>query len=100
MGDIVSYHQIVPCLHNGAYQQCWDEAAQAPYLWNPEEATFISYENARSMAAKVRYLKEKGLGGVMFWEYSDDYQGELLDALDRTLVGVSGAVTSSGTTRE
>jgi len=52
------------------------------------------------MAAKVRYLKEQGLGGVMFWEYSDDYQGELLDALDQALVGESDAVTSSEKTRE
>ncbi|NLH43109.1 MAG: glycoside hydrolase family 18 protein [Planctomycetes bacterium] len=100
VGEIVFYRQIVPCLRDSAYQQHWDEAAQAPYLWNPEEATFISYENARSMAAKVRYLKEQGLGGVMFWEYSDDYQGELLDALDQALVGESDAVTSSEKTRE
>jgi chitinase len=85
VGDIVFYRQIVPCLHDDAYQQCWDEAAQAPYLWNPEEGIFISYENARSMANKVQYLKEKGLGGVMFWEYSDDYQGQMLDALDQAL---------------
>lgn len=87
VGDIVFYRQIVPCLRDDAYQQHWDEAAQAPYLWNPEEAVFISYENARSMTAKVQYLKAKGLGGVMFWEYSDDYQGELLGALDRALAG-------------
>ena len=85
VGSIIFYHQIVPCLQDASYQQRWDEAAQAPYLWNPEEATFISYENARSMAAKIQYLKEKGLGGVMFWEYSDDHNGELLDALDKAL---------------
>ena len=87
VGDIIFYRQIVPCLRDGAYEQHWDAAAQAPYLWNPEEAIFISYENARSIAQKVEYLKEKGLGGAMFWEYSDDYQGQLLDALDQALVG-------------
>ncbi|HNY78936.1 MAG: glycoside hydrolase family 18 protein [Sedimentisphaerales bacterium] len=91
VGDIVFYRQIVPCLRDDACEQHWDEAAQAPYLWNPEEAVFISYENARSMTAKVQYLKAKGLGGVMFWEYSDDYQGELLGALDRALAGASDA---------
>jgi len=45
----------------------------------------ISYENARSIAFKMQYLQEKALGGAMFWEYSDDHEGELLDALDRTL---------------
>jgi len=91
VGDIVFYRQIMPCLRDDAYQQHWDEAAQAPYLWNPEEAVFISYENARSIAAKVQYLKTKGLGGVMFWEYSDDYNGELLGALDRALAGAGDA---------
>lgn len=89
VGDIAFYRQIVPCLRDDAYQQCWDDAAQAPYLWNPKEAIFISYENARSLAAKIRYLRERGLGGVMFWEYSDDYQGELLNALDQALVGAN-----------
>ncbi len=86
VGQIVFYRQIVQCLQDAAYQQRWDEAAQVPYLWNPEEAIFVSYENARSIALKMQYLKNKGLGGAMFWEYSDDHEGELLDALDRALV--------------
>jgi chitinase len=85
VGEIIFYHQIVQCLQDSSYQQHWDEAAQAPYLWNPEEATFISYENARSIALKMRYLKDARLGGAMFWEYSDDHNGELLDALDEAL---------------
>jgi len=85
VGGIISYHQIVQCLQDASYWQRWDDAAQAPYLWNPEEAIFISYENARSIAFKMQYLQEKALGGAMFWEYSDDHEGELLDALDRAL---------------
>jgi len=87
VGEIIFYRQIVPCLQDPSYQQHWDEAAQAPYLWNPEKAIFISYENDRSIALKMRYLKEEGLGGAMFWEYSDDHQSELLNALDRALTG-------------
>jgi chitinase len=87
VGQIVFYRQIVQCLQDASYQQRWDDAAQVPYLWNPEEAIFISYENARSIALKMQYLKNKGLGGAMFWEYSDDHQGELLDALNGALVG-------------
>jgi chitinase len=85
VGDIISYHHIVQCLQDASYQQRWDEAAQAPHLWNPDKAIFISYENARSIAAKMRYLKEQGLGGTMFWEYSDDYQGQMLDAIEQGL---------------
>ncbi len=85
VGGIVFYHQIVECLQDASYQQHWDPAAQAPYLWNPKEAIFISYENARSIALKMEYLQKKGLGGAMFWEYSDDHKGELLDAMNQSL---------------
>jgi chitinase len=85
VGSIIFYRQIVQCLQDASYRQLWDDAAQVPYLWNPEQGIFISYENARSIALKMQYLQEKGLGGAMFWEYSDDHKGELLDALDRAL---------------
>ena len=85
VGGSISYHQIVQCLQDASYWQRWDDAAQVPYLWNPEKAIFISYENARSIALKMQYLQGKGLGGAMFWEYSHDHEGELLDALDRAL---------------
>lgn len=85
VGQIIFYRQIVPCLADPAYEQHWDAAAQTPYLWSPEQRIFISYENARSIALKVQYLKDAGLGGAMFWEYSDDHNGQLLDALDQAL---------------
>lgn len=28
---------------------------------------------------------ERGLGGIMFWEYHGDYQGGLLDAINRVM---------------
>ncbi len=93
VGQIVFYRQIVEWLKDPSYQQQWDATAQAPYLWNPEERIFISYETPHSIALKVQYLKEKGLGGAMFWEYSDDYNGQLLDALDQALAA-SASISS------
>ncbi|KAJ1567316.1 hypothetical protein HK405_006393 [Cladochytrium tenue] len=42
---------------------------------------FISYDDAESLTAKTQWAKAQGLGGVMAWELSQDYQGELLGAL-------------------
>lgn len=61
------------------YTAYWDEEAQAPYLFNG--STFFSYDDARSMKAKVKYVKEKGYGGIFYWEHKCDSTGELLDAL-------------------
>jgi chitinase len=59
----------------------WDAAAQAPYLWNGDSRTFISYEDTQSVAAKTRYVLQHHLGGIMFWELSQDRDEELLDAI-------------------
>jgi chitinase len=59
----------------------WDESAKAPYLWAPDSAMFISYEDPRSLRHEARYVREQGLGGVMYWEHSLDYRETLLDVL-------------------
>ena len=65
----------------------WDAAAQAPYLWNAQKQTFVTYEDEESLRLKSRYVRERGLGGVMFWEYHSDRSGALLDTLDAALRG-------------
>jgi chitinase len=67
------------------FTRYWDDAAKAPYLWNPETQTLITYDDPQSHAAKVQYVKRKGLGGVMYWEHFHDPGGTLLDALHRSL---------------
>jgi len=63
----------------------WDETAQAPFLWNADKRIFISYDDPESLRRKCRYLRERGLAGVMFWEYSEDPTGALLDTLFKEL---------------
>ncbi|MDR0270447.1 glycosyl hydrolase family 18 protein [Paenibacillus sp.] len=61
------------------YIRYWDEDAQAPYLF--DGSTFISYDDPQSVEAKAHYVLDQGLGGAMFWEYSQDATGALLGAL-------------------
>jgi chitinase len=63
----------------------WDGNAQAPYLWNSASRTFITYDDPQSIQIKTRYILEHRLGGVMFWELSQDRDGELLDVITRTI---------------
>jgi len=63
----------------------WDADAQAPYLWNAATHTFISYDDPQSIAAKAVYVKAQHLGGIMYWEQSEDPQNVLLDAIWRDL---------------
>jgi chitinase len=66
--------------HDGFVRE-WDERAQAPYLWNAQTRAFITYDDAQSIAIKAQYVRKHGLGGVMFWELSQDSDGQLLDAI-------------------
>lgn len=65
----------------------WDAAAQAPFLWNEARGTFVTYEDEESLRLKSRYVRDRGLGGVMFWEYHADRTGALLDTLGAALRG-------------
>ena len=67
------------------FTRYWDDAAKAPYLWNPDSAMFISYDDPESLRHKAEYVKEMGLGGVMYWEHSHNPGEELLDVLVETL---------------
>ncbi len=70
--------------HNG-FVRYWDDVAKAPYLWNADEKIFISYEDEQSIQLKIQYLKEKGLSGVMFWEYCADNNQQLLNCVKKHL---------------
>jgi chitinase len=80
--DYVDFYQNINA--NG-YTRYWDDIAKAPYLWNPETKTFISYEDEESIKIKIEYLKQRGLAGVMFWEYSADNDKKLLNAVVENL---------------
>lgn len=68
-------------INRSGYIRYWDEVAQAPYLWNETTHRFISYDDPQSIAAKATYVKSHHLGGIMYWDQSEDPQGELLDAI-------------------
>lgn len=64
----------------------WDDRAKAPFLWNGGTRTFISDEDPQSLRTKAEYVRAERLGGMMFWELSQDRSDELLDVIVTTLV--------------
>ncbi|MDX2160371.1 MAG: glycoside hydrolase family 18 protein [bacterium] len=79
--DIAENH-----LTNPDFQRFWDDTAQVPWLYNPVTQVMISYDDPESLTVKAEYVREMGLGGVMFWELSgDDDQASLLTSLYETL---------------
>ena len=81
----IDYKDLSKNINTNGYIRYWDDAAKAPYLWNEQEKVFISYEDEESIELKIHYLKEKGLSGVMFWEYCADRDQQLLDCIVKHL---------------
>lgn len=67
------------------YKRFWDRRAKAPYLFNKDTKVFITYDDEKSIKAKIKYVKKNNLAGIFFWEYFNDPQEYLLNVIDRKL---------------
>ncbi|HKB45626.1 MAG TPA: glycoside hydrolase family 18 protein [Chitinophagaceae bacterium] len=67
------------------YKSYWDDIAKAPYSYNATEKKFATYDDERSIELKTKYVIDKGLGGIMFWEITNDiHKGGLVDVINKT----------------
>lgn len=81
---LTSYGAIANLQDRNGFVRYWDEVSAAPFLYNDAQQLFISYDDPESLRLKCRYVLERGLGGVMFWELSSDPKHELLNALNES----------------
>jgi chitinase len=90
-----NYGNIVASMLNQGFTRYWDAAASVPYLYSEQKREFVSYEDTESLALKCAYIRRKGLGGVMFWDYTGDPSGALLNTINTAFYG-NGVDAGSG----
>ena len=73
---VYDYKDLLSKMRAGGWQLIWDDNAQAAYLWNAEQQIFSSFETPATIALKSAWAREKGLGGMMFWDLSNDATGD------------------------
>lgn len=89
-GGYVSWQQIQrEFLDKNGFVRHWDRAAQSAWLWNAAERRMISYDDPQALQAKAAFVRERGLGGVMYWEQSTDPDERLLDVVRAALFPLS-----------
>ena len=54
------------------YTYYWDKNAKAPWQYNSRDKLFASFDDERSIQQKTKFIRKKNLGGIMFWELSQD----------------------------
>jgi len=72
-------------INKNGFKYFRDKDAKAPYLYNPSSRQFISFDDEWSVKNKAEYVKDKKMGGLMFWEYTNDKKEYLLDELNKVL---------------
>lgn len=81
---VYSYDELVEkYINKNGFTAYWDDSAKAPYLFDGN--TFISYDDEQSVRCKAQYAKDKGLAGIMFWQYCQNPSGKLIDAIYTTI---------------
>lgn len=59
----------------------WDDTSASPYLYNPETAQFVTFDNPQSFTEKAAWARSVGLGGVKIFSVQGDVlSGELVKA--------------------
>ncbi|CAL2046376.1 unnamed protein product [Caenorhabditis brenneri] len=60
----------------------WNNASKTPYTWHPNNRSFITFENQRSLEEKIEYIISKNLGGATIDRIDeDDDSNTLLNAV-------------------
>ena len=60
------------------FARYWHDEAGVPWLYNADRQIMISYDDPESLRLKTEYVKNEGLGGIMFWELSGDTSAHAL----------------------
>jgi len=84
-GAYTPFNIIDTTMLASGFTRYWDDASKVPYLFNPQQHLFVSYEDPESLKLKCQYIRTQKLGGIMFWEYFGDSNGKLLQTLNTEL---------------
>lgn len=73
-------------LQNEGFIYYWDDVAKAPYMYSPRKKQLLTFDDEKSIALKTKYVLDKQLGGIMFWQLADDKPiNGLLSIINSTL---------------
>nr|ABH07674.1 gut-specific chitinase [Apriona germarii]ABH07675.1 gut-specific chitinase [Apriona germarii] len=86
---VLGYNEI--CELHSDWDYIWDDEQQVPHRVSGDQ--WVGYDDEKSLALKVEYAKEMGLGGMMVWAFdTDDFRGicgngpyPLLNTIKKTL---------------
>ncbi|KAJ5793627.1 hypothetical protein N7457_000226 [Penicillium paradoxum] len=71
----------------GSVEQ-FDVEAGASFCYDDSSRCMITYDTPYMAQIKTTFIRDRGLGGAMWWESSGDKGGKAADAADGSLIGI------------
>ncbi|KAA8646237.1 hypothetical protein EYZ11_000623 [Aspergillus tanneri] len=65
----------------------YDPQAGASWSYDPTARTMVSYDTVQMAEQKIDFIKQRNLGGGMWWETSGDRGGKAANKADGSLIG-------------
>lgn len=83
-GKSVWYNQLFTTYAlSDTMKEYFDEECGVPYRYDATKQIFISYDNEESIKCKCDYINALGLAGIMYWQYGQDVNDMLSNAIDK-----------------
>lgn len=71
----LAYNEICYNIKNKGWRKTWDNIQKVPYAVNGSQ--WVGYEDTQSIAYKLSYIKDKGLGGAMLWSIGKNLKNNI-----------------------
>ena len=82
---IYGFFELPTLIQQYGLEEYFDDKAKAAYYFSPTSGVFFTCDNEQSVAAKGKYVKEKGLGGLIAWMASLDAENVITKAMYNSL---------------
>ncbi len=71
---------------SSGFKYYWDKKAKAPYQYSASKGLFATFDDPRSIKEKAKYIRRKKMGGIMFWQLTQDKPTDgLIDVMSKVL---------------
>ncbi|MBR6515240.1 MAG: InlB B-repeat-containing protein [Bacilli bacterium] len=69
-------------------KEYFDEECGVPYRYDAVNQIFVSFDNEKSIKRKCEYINALGLAGIMYWQYGQDVDDQLSNAIGKYINAV------------
>jgi chitinase len=93
-----SYRHLIDAVGKNGLTRYYDPIAKAVYAHNLTTGETWTYEDEQTLGDRVKYILDNDLGGIMFWELSDDTRDGTRNLLQRAVNLLNSTSTTTTTT--